>query len=238
MIGNPLSKVHKFLKRSQISQISQQVKLRNLTYLSYEKIHNLEKSIKEIERKATPGMLIEAGVALGGSAIIIASLMSKHRAFHGYGVFSMIPPPSEKDDEKTKARYQTIKSGKSQGINGEIYYGYRDNLYSEVIDNFELFGLQVDGKGISLHQGLFENTMIFEPGTNIAFAHIDCDWYEPVHLCLERIYPVLSNAGYIILDDYHDYGGCRKAVDEFLNQRNDIKIVASDSNLVLLREAL
>jgi asparagine synthase (glutamine-hydrolysing) len=50
----------------------------------------------------------------------------------------------------------------------------------------------------------------------VAFAHVDVDWYEPVSTCLERIFPRLVEGGSIILDDYHDWGGCRKAADEYL----------------------
>ncbi|MEM9924518.1 MAG: TylF/MycF/NovP-related O-methyltransferase, partial [Cyanobacteria bacterium P01_D01_bin.50] len=182
------------------------------------------------------GIFLEAGIALGGSAIIIASMMPENANFRGYDVFKMIPPPSDEDDEKSKARYEIIKKGESKGIGGkDIYYGYIDNLYEQVVKNFESLGLRVDGKKISLHKGLFENTMYFTSKDTIAFAHIDCDWYEPVSLCLERIYPLLSIQGYLVLDDYYDYGGCKKAVDEFLINHQDIVIVKSDSNLVLQR---
>ncbi|MBH8571518.1 hypothetical protein I8752_00450 [Nostocaceae cyanobacterium CENA369] len=66
------------------------------------------------------------------------------------------------------------------------------------------------------------------------YAHIDCDWYEPVKFCLESIYPILSKGDYIALDDYYDYGGCKKAVNEFIAKHNDIKIVNDDRNLILL----
>ncbi len=52
----------------------------------------------------------------------------------------------------------------------------------------------------------------------VAFAHIDVDWYEPVITSLERIFPKLVIGGSIVLDDYHDWGGCRKAVDEYLSR--------------------
>jgi asparagine synthase (glutamine-hydrolysing) len=50
----------------------------------------------------------------------------------------------------------------------------------------------------------------------VAFAHIDVDWYEPVMFCLQHIAPNLVVGGRIIFDDYHCWGGCRKAVDEYL----------------------
>ncbi len=43
-----------------------------------------------------------------------------------------------------------------------------------------------------------------------------CSWYEPVMTCLMRVFPNLVVGGSIILDDYHDWGGCRKATDEYL----------------------
>jgi hypothetical protein len=79
----------------------------------------------------------------------------------------------------------------------------------------------------------FEDTL--HPQTDIAFAHIDCDWYDPVRLCLERIVPRLSAGAYVVLDDYNDYGGCRRAVDEFLEAGPDVDIVAREPNFVFRR---
>ncbi|MBX9848970.1 MAG: TylF/MycF family methyltransferase [Rhodocyclaceae bacterium] len=42
------------------------------------------------------------------------------------------------------------------------------------------------------------------------------DWYDPVKVCLERLFPRLSVGGSIVLDDCHHWGGCRKATDEYL----------------------
>jgi O-methyltransferase len=75
------------------------------------------------------GDVLEFGVALGGSAIVLAGIAGlAHRRFYGFDVFEMIPAPtSEKDDEKSKQRYNLIASGKSEGIGGDLYYGYRNN---------------------------------------------------------------------------------------------------------------
>lgn len=223
-------------QKYKISQIAHQVRRNNLTYLSEQKIHNLEYCLQEIAKKSVPGLLLEAGIALGGSSIIIASLMEEEKTFHGYDVFEMIPPPTEEDDRKSKARYEIIKNGNSKGLGGETYYGYIDDLYTKVTNNFQQFGLKVDGKKISLHKGFFQDTMAFSPQEKIALAHIDCDWYQPVKFCLETVYNSLSPQGYIILDDYYDYGGCKKAVHEFLATRNDLTIVIAKENLVLMRE--
>jgi asparagine synthase (glutamine-hydrolysing) len=169
-----------------ISPVARRVRDGRLTYLKDEKLVRIEQAIEDVSRSSVQGCFVECGVALGGSGIIIATLMPEGRAFHGYDVFGMIPPPtSEKDDEKSKARYETIRSGQSQGSGGDPYYGYVDNLYDRVVENFEHFGQPVDGRRVSLYKGYFEDTL--DPPTDIAFAHIDCDWYDPVKLCLERI---------------------------------------------------
>jgi hypothetical protein len=46
----------------------------------------------------------------------------------------------------------------------------------------------------------------------------DVDWYDSVMISLKRIFPNLVVGSSIILDDYHDWGGCRKATNEFLSQ--------------------
>lgn len=131
----------------------------------------------------------------------------------------MIPEPSsEKDDRYSKSRYQIIKSGASDGIDGQLYYGYREDLFSDVKNSFIRHGLTVGERSIFLHKGLFEETWPAAKVDNLAFVHIDCDWYDPVIYCLNAVSAQLSLGGVIVIDDYHDYIGCRTAVDEFLLQ--------------------
>ena len=114
-------------------------------------------------------------------------------------------------------------------------YGYMDNLYDLVVENFARFGQPVDGRRVTLHKGFFEETLY--PASPVAFAHIDCDWYDPVKLCLERIVPRLAEGAHVVLDDYNDYGGCRRAVDEFLVANAGLDIIARAPNLVFRRRA-
>ncbi len=153
---------------------------------------------------------------MGGSAILIASLKSAPRPLFVYDVFDMIPPPSQDDPQEVHDRYRTIAAGKSQGIDGEKYYGYLDNLYEVVHANFKSFGINCDEQSVSLVKGLVQDTLKIEQP--VAFMHIDVDWYEPVMTCLDRVFPNLVAGGNVILDDYHDWGGCRKAADEFLGR--------------------
>lgn len=218
-----------------LSPLARSVLRDGLTYLSPQRLRALERQVKRLEREGVRGDFIECGVALGGSAILLASLLSPQRRFHGYDVFEMIPPPGPRDESDAHNRYEVIRSGTSTGIGGKQYYGYVQNLYDVVVDNFRKHGVVVDGERISLHRGLFEETLQFSPGSQIALAHIDCDWYEPVQLCLERIYPRLSTGGVMILDDYNAWRGCRKAADAFLADKRDLVVITTKPNAVILR---
>jgi len=201
-----------------------------LTYLAPAKIRRIENALRSVQN--VEGDFAEFGVALGGSAILIAS-HGQRRQFHGFDVFGMIPEPtSDKDDDKSKRRYQIIHSGASQGIDGELYYGYREDLLSEVKGNFLRHGLRVGENGIHLYPGLFEETWPKAGVSKLALVHIDCDWYDPVAYCLEAVAPKLSPGGMIIIDDFHDYGGCRTAVEEFLS-RNPLFSFEDGSNPIL-----
>lgn len=192
-----------------------------LTYLSPRKLWRLERALAHVARAGVPGDLVEFGTALGGSGLVIAS-RAAGRVFHGFDVFSMIPPPSSpKDDQKSKLRYQDIQSGGSAGLGGDVYYGYRTDLFEEVKATFARYGTPVDGARVRLHRGLFEETWPGASIDRIAFAHVDCDWYDPVNFVLGAIADRMSPGGLVIIDDYNDYGGCRTAVDEFIARRDD-----------------
>jgi O-methyltransferase len=216
-----------------LSPTARAVRAENLTMLGLAKLNRLEATARGVLRAGVPGDVAEFGMALGGSGIILArQARDAGREFHGFDVFGMIPPPdSDKDDAHSKARYAEIASGKSAGINGETYYGYLDDLRGRVAAAFGRHGLPV-GQGVSLHQGLFEETLPVSLPERIALAHIDCDWYAPTLYCLEMVAPRMAAGAAIIVDDYHNYGGSRTATDEFLAARQDFAVEDGD-NLVL-----
>ena len=185
-------------------------------------MRSLERACDEV--RALPGTVIECGVALGGSGILLATLLDD-REFDGYDVFGRIPAPGADDPPEAHERYSVIASGASAGLGGQTYYGYVEGLFDKVVGSFSDFGVAV-GDRVRLHRGLFEDTL--NPQSPISLAHIDCDWYEPVALCLRRITPHLVPGALVVMDDYSDYGGARRATDEH---------VASTAGFTVLRDA-
>ena len=194
----------------------------HLTYLKAEHLRSLAAAVLDIERRSLPGLIVEAGTARGGSAIVMATAKSRERAMKVYDVFGMIPPPSEHDGPDVHERYARITAGEAKGVGGETYYGYRDDLYDEVTESFARLGVPVGEHGVELVRGLFEDTIdLDEP---VAFAHLDGDWYESTMTCLTRIAPLLVPGGRIVLDDYYAWSGCRTAVDEYFAGRDGFRL--------------
>ncbi len=219
-----------------ISRRAHRIKSEGLTYLGVSRLARIEGELERIHKLQIRGDYLEFGVALGGSALLIAhAAVAVGQRFAGFDVFGMIPAPtSDKDDATSRARYAVIRSGQSRGIGSAPYYGYTPDLRSQVVNTFERYGLRVDGDRIALVQGLFEETWPVQPKGTIAFAHIDCDWYDPVRFCLAAVAEHVQPGGALVLDDYHDYGGCRTAADEFLAAHSHFEKV-DGANLILRR---
>lgn len=193
------------------------VRAENLTYLAAEDLAVLARQVLETDLVGREGLVIETGAALGGSAIVMAAAKDPARPMRVYDVFGMIPEPSERDGEDVHRRYSSIAGGESEGLGGDTYYGYRDDLHAEVTASFARHGTAVEDHGVELVQGLFEDTL--QVDGPVAFAHLDGDWYESTKVCLERIAPHLVAGGRIVLDDYFHYSGCRDAVDDYFADR-------------------
>jgi hypothetical protein len=194
----------------------------HLTFLKPDHLRELAQAVVDIEDRRLPGLIVEAGTARGGSAIVLAAAKARERPMKVYDVFGMIPPPSERDGPDVHRRYQAIATGAARGVGGETYYGYRDDLYGEVTESFARLGVPADERNVELIQGLFEDTIdLDEP---VAFAHLDGDWYESTMTCLQRIAPLVVPGGRIVLDDYFQWSGCRIAVDEYFAGRDEFRL--------------
>lgn len=200
-------------------RLIRRVRRKNLTYLTVNKLVQIVNTCRSIEQQQLSGLFLETGCTLGGSTIVIASLKQKDRPFLVYDVFGMVPAPTHEDTQDAHERYQKIVHGNSTGIGGDTYYGYQVNLYEKVQRNLSSFGINSDRMTVKLIKGLLHETLHLDKP--VVFAHVDVDWYEPVKTSLERIFPKLVLNGSIIIDGYFDWGGCKKAVDEFLTDKTE-----------------
>ncbi len=192
-----------------------------LSYLEASALDDLHRAVKQMDAQGIEGVLIEAGCAMGGSAIVMAAAKKASRPFLVYDVFGMPPAPTAGDGSETHARYEVIRSGKSQGIGGRRYYGYIDDLHGEVQKSFGRLGMPVDAINVRLVRGLLQETM--RGDEPVALAHLDCDRHDAVRTALDRIVPRLVRGGRLIVDDS---SGSRKAVEDyFAGKRKDFRFL-------------
>lgn len=207
---------------SRVDDVIAGVRGEALTYLKEADLRVLAELVVEADRSGREGMVLEAGTALGGSAIVMAAARATGRPMRVYDVFGMIPPPTSEDGPEVHERYAAIARGESTGLGGETYYGYREDLLGEVTDSFVRYGMVPQESGVDLVQGLFEDTVHIDGP--VALAHLDGDWYASTKVCLERIAPHLVPGGRLVLDDYYYWSGCRVAVDEYFDERPGYRV--------------
>lgn len=188
-----------------------------LSYAEPIALDDLHRTVQRLDREGVPGLLVEAGCALGGSAIVIARAKQPERVFEVYDVFGMPPPPSQGDGADVVARYAEVAAGKSAGIGGETYYGYRGDLLPQVRANFESHGVDLARDHVTFVRGLVQDTLAGD--APVAFAHIDCDRHDSVLACLQNLAPRLARGGVLVIDDYESWSGCRKAVHDYFETR-------------------
>ncbi len=169
-----------------------------------ERLAGLQKVAGMVRARGVAGDVIECGVYRGGSAVVIGERLlndSHKRAMWLFDVFSGMPQPSAHDPAEAWDHL-------GQYVSSE----------ETVRQTFRAARLPLDRVHIVV--GRFEDTLHGFHPSPIAFLHVDCDWYEPVKLCLHRFYDAVVPGGVVVLDDYGCWSGCRKAVDEWLAERS------------------
>ena len=133
------------------------------------KLETVHEAVKRVEAGAVPGIFLEAGVAMGGSAIVIAKTKSRARELRLYDVFEMLPPPAENDDPKSHEVYRNFVSGSVTGTVDRNYVAHLADLLSFTRENMRRTGVDPETENIRFVKGLYENTLwVDEP---VAFAH-------------------------------------------------------------------
>jgi hypothetical protein len=67
---------------------------------------------------------------------------------------------------------------------------------------------------------------------------LDTDWYESTKKELEVLYPRVVANGFVLIDDYSDWNGCRQAVDEYLAtiDKTTYRLELADGSLVIQKK--
>jgi len=185
------------------------------------KLGSLIEAVRYVVRQQIPGEVVECGVWRGGSmqaiALTLLELGDTTRELHLFDTFEGMPPPSDNDTRTAHGVTQTAaemlatsdKDSNLWAIAGldDVRAGMAETAYPQ--------GL------IHYHPGLVEETTPGEAPDTIALLRLDTDWYGSTRHELEHLYSRLSPGGVLILDDYGDWDGARKATEEWLAESNE-----------------
>ncbi len=178
--------------------------VRPYSMLSYINLFFLQELARRIERSSIGGDFVECGVFRGGSAGVLgfeATHSKLQRHVWLYDSFEGMPAASKEDDE-----YSWSLKGQFVGSEAQVHRIMRR--------------LEVPISQYTVNTGYFETTLR-EPtvqDVKVALLHVDCDFYEPVRSVLDCFYDQVEPGGFVVLNDYGSFQGCRQATNELLDR--------------------
>ncbi len=205
------------------------------TMVTYERLSSLYDISHQVARSSLSGAFVECGVWRGGCAALMAyaaHTAGSSRKVHLFDSFEGLPQPVDSDGEKARHAAGGHVEGKLSPIGMDV-------ADEEVVRRllFERFGF--DPLQVILHKGWFQHTLPAnrEAVGEIAILRLDGDWYESTRVCLENLYDNVVSGGFIIIDDYGWWEGCKKATDEFIQERGlRIELIYDDHACVHFRK--
>jgi hypothetical protein len=217
--SRPVRWLRKFALREPFAFEKQRLFWRVLPYTmsSYERLNNAYELATSIENAAVDGAFVECGVYKGGCAAVmgyVAQRGGSDRRTWLFDSFEGLPEPTEEDGREAAEFSRARSSGRLDPV-GRCVGPLED------VKEILFRKLRLDERNVVIRVGWFQQTLPqarSEIGP-IAILRLDGDWYESTKCCLENLYDLVVPRGYVILDDYYCWEGCKKAFDEFAAHR-------------------
>jgi predicted O-methyltransferase YrrM len=183
------------------------------TMVGLPRLRKLAELAKRIDEMETPGDIVECGTCNGGSGALLArsAIASPFgRRIFLLDSFEGLPTPGELDGPEAR---------EWAGACGATVENVRSVLRESGVP---------EGR-VKIVKGWFQDTLPRLEVESIALLHVDADWYDSVRLVLRCLYDKIEPGGFVVLDDYGYWKGCRRAVHEFLDERGiDVALVDVD----------
>lgn len=193
------------------------------TMTSVERSYALYKAVEYIVNSKIPGDFVECGVWKGGSSMMVARTLLKmgktERKLYLYDTFAGMTKPTEKDVRISDSSSAIHVWEKMQE---KDYNKWAFASIQEVRTN--MLSTQYPEKNITFVKGRVEDTIPDTMPSQIALLRLDTDWYDSTYHELKHLFPLLSDRGVLIVDDYGHFAGAREAVDTYL-EKHDITIL-------------
>lgn len=192
------------------------------TQVSVIGLFNLETIAREMVAQGLPGAFVECGTWRGGALAYWARAvrrlggdMSRH-PIYGFDSFEGMPHMTPRDGAAT-ARWLYGSAAKAEGASGELA-ATGHNVAPIEFARRAMAESGYDPARIHLVKGWFQDSLppLLDSLGPIAVLRLDADFYESTRFCLAALWDRVIPGGYVVIDDYGTFEGCRLAVDEFL----------------------
>ncbi|MBI1984583.1 MAG: macrocin O-methyltransferase [Candidatus Wildermuthbacteria bacterium] len=187
------------------------------TMVEYKRLANACTVAEFLERNRIPGAFVECGVWKGGAIGLMAKVADKAKSGRKIWLFDSfegLPEPTKKDGATASTYAAHRDSGALRSI---------EKCVGPLEDVKQLFFsvLKLNPENIIIKKGWFQDVLPKEKQSigPIALLRLDADWYESTKCILDNLYDNVVSGGYVLIDDYGHWQGCKKAVDEFLATR-------------------
>ncbi len=183
------------------------------TMVPPERLYTLARAVEYVVKNQIPGDLVECGTWKGGCAMTMLRTLIREGITDREGYFYDLfggdwPAPTNWDRTQGVAETERM-----QQITDEERTMMEYTL-DEVRANLGTTGYP--DECIHLIPGDVKNTIPVQAPKQIALLRLDTDYYESTYHELEHLYPRLSSGGVLIIDDYGDWEGSRKATDDYI----------------------
>ena len=155
------------------------------------------------------GAVVECGVWRGGMSAGIADVLGAQRTYILCDSFQGLPDAKPIDGAAALA-YQSDPT----------HPEYHDNCSASEDYARRAMALSA-ASDVHIVAGWFEATVPhLRIPDGIALLRLDGDWYESTMTCLQHLYRLVNPGGVIVVDDYHTWDGCTRAVHDYLSRHD------------------
>jgi len=192
---------------------------------SMDRVFCLLRAIQHVNNNNLDGDFVECGVWKGGNLILfkkmIEKLNIKNKKIYGFDTFEGMPEPTDDDRAADgflgglKAEYYMRVQKKDINVDNIHNYAPIEMVEKNFINNTN------DKDNLLLIKGKVEDTLkiLSNIPEKISILRLDTDWYESTKFELEVLYPRLVKNGVLIIDDYGEWSGSRKATNEYFKDK-------------------
>jgi len=176
---------------------------RPYTMLSIEALYDLYQAVRYVAASGIEGDLVECGCFMGGAVFSAAEWAQRFgmadRRFLLYDTFCGFPEGTAPEMD----------------LHGNLVKMYGHPHYLAIARGLVARSSWPQDRFVFV-EGDVARTLKETRPERIALLRLDTDVYASTRVELEELYPLLSPGGVLMIDDYGQFRGARRATDEFL----------------------